>query len=110
MSEWESVGREGEKQFPFGEPGWTDNAHPAFIGPPAVRTVDMADQSTLHALERPSLLVQVYLSAPDGVIIEEFKKALRPARQSVPSPVSKPGPAALSLSGFLSSLFVLGHA
>jgi len=86
LSEWESVG----------EPGWTDNVYPAFIGPPAVRVVDKADQSTLHALEQPSLLVQVYLNAPDGVIIEEFKKVLRSARQSVPSPVSKPGPTALS--------------
>jgi hypothetical protein len=23
------------KHIPFGEPGWTDNAYPAFIGPPA---------------------------------------------------------------------------
>ena len=36
------------------------------------------------------------MNAPDGVIIEEFKKALRSARQSVPSPVTKPGPAGFS--------------
>jgi hypothetical protein len=95
LSEWESIG----------EPGWTDNVYPAFIGPPAVQVVDNADQSKLHALEKPSLLVQVYLNAPDGTIIEEFKKVLQLARQSVPSPVRRPGPTALSAK-FTESHFV----
>ena len=96
LKEWESLEREREEHIPLGEPGWTDNLCPAFVGPPAVRIVDKGDQSSLHALEQPSLLVQVYLNAPDGVIVEEFKKALRSARQSVPSPVSRRGPTALS--------------
>jgi hypothetical protein len=45
----------------------------------------------LHRIERPALILQIYLNAPDGVILTEFKKALRLARREVPAPVSKPG-------------------
>ena len=64
---------------------------PAFFGPPVVQAVDKADQSTLRRIEHPTLILQVYLNAPDGKILTEFKKALRLARRKVPAPVSKPG-------------------
>ena len=71
---------------------WTKKFMPAFIGPPVVQVVDRADQSALRALEKPALIVQVYLAAPDGVILKEFQNVLRTAREAVPSPVKKPGP------------------
>jgi hypothetical protein len=77
LSEWESIG----------EAGWTQNFIPAYIGPPAVNVVDKADQSTLHVLEKPALLVQISLRAPDGVIVEEFARVLQLARRTTPSPV-----------------------
>jgi hypothetical protein len=81
VSEWE----------PIGEPGWTKNFIPAFIGPPAVQIVDKADQLALHPIEKPALIIQVALRAPDAVIIDEFKKALRLVRRSVPSPARTRG-------------------
>jgi hypothetical protein len=46
--------------------------------------------TTLHRLEKPALIVQ--LDAPDGVLVAEFKKALKAARKIYPAPVMKPGP------------------
>jgi hypothetical protein len=87
LTEWESIG-------PKEDVGWTKKMMPAFIGPPVVQIVNKADQAELLALEKPALIVQVYLAAPDGTIIEEFKKALRAARRDLPEPVKKPGPQA----------------
>jgi hypothetical protein len=42
--------------------------------------------------------VKVYLRATDQDIVAGFKKALRAARRSVPSPVKKPGPQTLDAS------------
>jgi hypothetical protein len=81
---------------PLGEPGWTNSALPAFIGPPPVQVVDKADQSNLSALEKPSLIVQIYLNAPDRIIVEEFKNILRLTRKKIPPPVRIPGPDALA--------------
>jgi len=73
----------------------TETAVPSFIGPPVVEIVEKADQATLPRIERPALILKVYLRAPDGKIIEEFKRALQNARRSTPSPVKKPGPQGL---------------
>jgi hypothetical protein len=80
----------------IGKPGWTDNARVAFIGAPAVRIVDKADQASLSDLEKPALIMMVSLRATDHDIIECLKKALRDARRDTPGPASKPGPQALS--------------
>jgi hypothetical protein len=85
LSEWKSIGSEDKGD-------WTKNLMPAFIGPPVVQVVERADQSALRALEKPALIVQVYLAAPDGVILKEFQNVLRAARQAVPGPVKNPGP------------------
>ena len=61
LREWDAIG----------EPDWTKNVAPAYIGPPAVQVVDRADQSVLDALEKPALIVQINLRAPDGVIMEQ---------------------------------------
>jgi hypothetical protein len=82
LRNWESVGEEG----------WTESAVPAFIGPPVVQIVEKADQAKLSRIEKPTMILKVYLRAPDGKIFEEFKKALRFARRSYPSTVKKPGP------------------
>jgi hypothetical protein len=81
LSEWESIG----------EPGWTKGYIPAHIGPPAVHVVEKADQSTMHNLEKPALIVQVWLGAPDHVIIECFKEELKSARRTTPAPVRTRG-------------------
>jgi hypothetical protein len=80
---WESTG-----------PNRTKTMMPAFIGPPVVRIVNKADQAELLALEKPALIVQIYLGAPDRIIIEEFEKALRAARRDIPDVVKNPGPRA----------------
>jgi hypothetical protein len=80
---WESTG-----------PNRTKTMMPAFIGPPVVQILNKADQAELRALENPAIIVQVYLGAPDRIIIKEFEKALRKARQDVPDVVKKPGPKA----------------
>jgi hypothetical protein len=89
LSEWESIGKQD----------WTKKFIPAYIGPPAVEVVAKADQAALRALEKPALIVQVSLRAPDSVIIGEFKKALQAARCAVPPPVrtrgSRDAPAAI---------------
>jgi len=74
LREWESIG----------DKGWTETAVPSFIGPPAVEIVEKADQATLPRIEQPALILKVYLPAPDGKIIEEFKRALQNARRSTP--------------------------
>jgi hypothetical protein len=72
--------------------------HPAFIGPPAVQVIKAANQATLHKLEKPALLIQIYLNAPDRVIIEEFKRALKEARRTTPTPVRQRGPKVLEVT------------
>ena len=67
---------------------------PGFIGPPPVEVVDKADQADLHALERPALIVQVWLRATDADIVAAFKQELREARKKHPSALTKRGPKA----------------
>ena len=67
---------------------------PGFIGPPVVYVVEKADLTALDAIEKPAMLVQVYLRATDSLIIKEFKKALADARKKHPAPVRKRGPKA----------------
>jgi hypothetical protein len=73
------------------EPGqWNERpAVPSFIGPPIVQFIKKGP-TTLHQIEKPALIVQ--LNAPDGVIVEQFKKALALARMRYPEPIKKPGP------------------
>jgi hypothetical protein len=78
------------------DPGWTDNAGFGFIGAPAVRIVDKADQANLSNLEKPALIVMISLRATDHEIMKGFKKALLDARRDAPGPASKPGPQALN--------------
>jgi hypothetical protein len=94
LTEWESIG----------EPGWTKDYIPAHIGPPAVQSISKADQSTLADIEKPALIVQVWLGAPDRTIIEQFKRELRLARDVTPAPVKTRGstkaPAAIGAMHF----------
>jgi hypothetical protein len=71
-----------------------DQMHPGYIPPPIVQLLEQP--ITLHPIELPALLIN--LSAPDGVIRDEFEKALRAAREKYPSPVLKRGPQALNAS------------
>jgi hypothetical protein len=73
------------------EPGkWNEMpAVPSFIGAPVVELVPKGEL-TLHRLEKPALIV--HLDAPDGVLMREFKKNLKLAREQYPAPVRKPGP------------------
>jgi hypothetical protein len=80
----------------IGEPGWTENASFAFIGAPAVRVVDKADQASLSDLEKPALIVMASLRATDHDIMEGFKKILLEARRDSAGPARKPGPNALN--------------
>jgi hypothetical protein len=68
---------------------------PCFIGPPPVEVVDKANQADLYAIERPTLIVKVWLGATDAEIMSAFEKELRKAREQHPTPVRKPGPQAL---------------
>jgi hypothetical protein len=68
---------------------------PAYIGPPAVQSLGQADLSTLPNLERPSILLQIWLRATDDVILEGVREELAKARKCHPSPVKKPGPQTL---------------
>src|SRR5271165_6643351 len=79
-------------------------AIPGFIGPPVVEVVERADQATLKAIERPALILKVWLGATDAQIIEELEAALRKAREDYRSPIRKPGPPALN-STFDSTVF-----
>jgi hypothetical protein len=70
--------------------GWKERPSvPSYIGPPTVQLIPKGNM-TLHRLEKPALIVQ--LEAPDGILVEEFKKALKLARVKYPAPVTKPGP------------------
>jgi hypothetical protein len=76
------------------EPGqWREErpSVPSFIGRQIVELIPKGE-FTLHRLEKPALIVQ--LDAPDGVLVREFKKALKEARKQYPAPVRKPGPQA----------------
>ena len=75
----------------IGEPGWTKNLIPAYIGLPAVEIVDHADQTEFHKFEKPAIIVIVSLKAPDYIIIKEFKKQLAQARRDTPAPVKTRG-------------------
>jgi hypothetical protein len=58
-----------------------------------VRLIEPDDEGVcLSPLELPAL--RVYLDAPDGVILKQFKAALKEARKSHPAPIVKPGPPA----------------
>jgi hypothetical protein len=84
LEEWEDiVGKE-----------LTDGFVPGFIGPPPVEVVEKADQAALHAIERPALIVQVWLGATDADIMAAFERVLRDARKTHPSPLKKRGPSA----------------
>jgi hypothetical protein len=65
---------------------------PGFVCPPVVHVVEKADLSALIAIEKPAMLLQVYLRATDSLIIKEFKKALAEARKKHPAPAKRPGP------------------
>jgi hypothetical protein len=80
------------------EPLLEERWGPGFIGPPAIEVVQEASQASLRALEKPALIVKVYLGATDQDIVAGFKEALRAARRFVPSPVKKPGPQTLDAS------------
>jgi hypothetical protein len=71
--------------------GWKERPEvPSFIGAPIVQLVPKGGDITLHRLEKPALIIQ--LDAPDGILVLEFKKALKSARKEYPAPVTKPGP------------------
>jgi hypothetical protein len=71
-----------------------ENMYPGIIPVPVVRLIEEPER--LHGIELPALLVN--LNAPDGVIRDEFEKALRAARENYPSLVLKRGPQALNAS------------
>lgn len=71
-----------------------DGFVPAFIGPPPVEVVEKADQADLREIERPALLVQVWLGATDAEIMATFKQVLREARKIHASALKKRGPSA----------------
>jgi Family of unknown function (DUF6387) len=68
---------------------------PDYIPPPAVRALEAPQLADMHDIERPALLLKVSLSAPDDVIIHEFKKILSGARKRCPAPVKQRGPQVL---------------
>jgi hypothetical protein len=78
------------------DPGWTDNAGLGFIGAPAIRVVDKADQASLSDLEKPALIIMVSLRATDHDIMQGIKKVLLDARRDSPGPARKRGPQALN--------------
>lgn len=83
-----------------------DTYYPVMIGPPVLQIVESASQRELTALEKPALIVQVWLRAPDKEILEEFAKALRSARTTYPAPARKRGP--ITLNGtFDKSIFLI---
>jgi hypothetical protein len=74
-----------------------ENSHVVrdIIGPPTVELIDRREEGQkleLHALELPALVV--HLDQPDGVIIDEVKKALALARKKYPSRIAARGPKA----------------
>ena len=71
-----------------------DQLHSGYIPPRIVQLLE--EPITPHPFELPALLIN--LSAPDGVIRDEFEKALRAARENYPSLVLKRGPQALNAS------------
>jgi hypothetical protein len=62
-----------------------------YIPPAAVVALDAPQEADLHDSERPALLLKVSLSAPDDVIMHEFKRILRGVRGRCPAPVRQPG-------------------
>jgi hypothetical protein len=62
---------------------------PGFLGPPVVEVVEKADQATLRKIEKPMLILQVWLGANDLQIIDTFKEILRKARETHPRPSLK---------------------
>jgi hypothetical protein len=69
-----------------------DEFVPGFIGPPPVEAIDRDEAAReLYNLEKPALLVRVWLRAPDAVILKEFRAALREARKTHPAPVKNRG-------------------
>ncbi len=105
LQRWAHLIKEAERRA-TGEPLFADEwrdilgedldrgATPGFLNPPVIEVVDKADQATLRAIEKPALIVKVWLGATDARITEEFEAALRKAREDWPSPVKKPGPRA----------------
>jgi hypothetical protein len=69
-----------------------ENMYPGILPSPVVQLIE--EPVRLHAIELPALLIN--LSAPDGAILDELKKALRAAREKHPSAVLKRGPQALN--------------
>ncbi len=63
---------------------------------PAVEVVESADQATLHAIERPALILKINLRAANADIMCEVKKAIEAARQQFPSLLKVPGPPTLN--------------
>jgi hypothetical protein len=69
-----------------------DEYVPAFICPQPVEAIDRDEAARdLHDLEKPALLVRVWLRAPDAVILKEFRAALVEARKTHPAPVRNRG-------------------
>jgi hypothetical protein len=77
---------ERPKQFDPDIQVWRD-----YIPPGAVRALEAPQLANMHDIERPALLLKVSLSAPDDVIIREFKKILSGARERCPAPVKQRG-------------------
>jgi hypothetical protein len=67
-----------------------------YIPTPAVQALEAPQLADMHDIERPALLLKVSLSAPDDVIIHEFKKILSGARERCPAPVKQRGPQVLN--------------
>jgi hypothetical protein len=67
-----------------------------YLGPPVVQALEAPHLADMHLIELPALLLKVSLSAPDAVIIQEFKKILSAVRERCPAPVKKRGPQALN--------------
>jgi hypothetical protein len=75
------------KQFDPDIQLWRDYIPPGA----AVRALEAPQLADMHDSERPALLLKVSLSAPDDVIIHEFKKILSGARERCPAPVKQRG-------------------
>ena len=100
-SEWGAIleGKEGGPNFigPLLPPN-REWRHVGIGPPPTVQLLERPRngerQHRVHAIETPSLLVQ--LNAPDAVIFSQFEAALAKARKLYPAPVQRPGRKALN--------------
>jgi hypothetical protein len=69
-----------------------DNYSPGYIPAPPVEVIDRDEAAReLSALEQPALLLRVHLTAPDAVIVREFRAELAKVRKTVPALVKNRG-------------------